>query len=439
MAQWGPAGWALLVCLIVCTDGAAFLTWFDRGQPTPGPTRSGYLPVDEHNQTTDALFFVFYEARVISSDPTPIILFLQGGPGCASTFGDLYEMGPYRAVKPPAGGATTLTENPFSWANNAAMLFIDAPLGTGFSFCDDDAIPRDGRTATLHLYNALQHFFRVNRYLQTRPLFIVGESYGAKFAARLADLAERKREGPDAPLFAVAGVGLGDGLVAPDIQIGEQADTASAFGLLSPSDFQSVFAKQEAVLRHIERGEWLQASQLRQDMLQQIVKAGAAATLLDVRRDVKYDADQVVQTYLNTTAARERNGARPGPEFLECNPKVDSALAEDRMQSALDSVEFLLRQGIPVLAYQGQFDAQDGVLVSTRWLDALSWDGADAFRSATKSYMTVAGRPALITRQVAHLRHVVVRGAGHMVPHDQPEAARAMIDDWIASIRSASA
>ena len=53
---------------------------------------------------------------------------MQGGPGCASQFGNLYELGPH-LVQPDL----SLKLNPGAWNFEAGLLFIDQPLGTGFS------------------------------------------------------------------------------------------------------------------------------------------------------------------------------------------------------------------------------------------------------------------------------------------------------------------
>lgn len=66
--------------------------------------------------------------------PTPSLLFLgpnanlQGGPGASSLFGMLTENGPYLV-----NATNGLNLNPYSWAQNYSMIFIDNPRGTGYS------------------------------------------------------------------------------------------------------------------------------------------------------------------------------------------------------------------------------------------------------------------------------------------------------------------
>ena len=56
-----------------------------------------------------------------------------------STFGLFNELGPFL---PPdnATGSWVLTDNPHSWNDRATMLFLDQPVGVGFSSFNKDAL-----------------------------------------------------------------------------------------------------------------------------------------------------------------------------------------------------------------------------------------------------------------------------------------------------------
>eukprot|EP01031_Cornospumella_fuschlensis_P045738 gene45738-55982_t len=88
---------------------------------------SGYFSVSE--QVTKNYFFWFFESRS-SPSTDPLVIWLTGGPGCSSQLALLFENGPCKVSE---DGLTT-TPNPYSWNNNANILWVDQPAGVGFSY-----------------------------------------------------------------------------------------------------------------------------------------------------------------------------------------------------------------------------------------------------------------------------------------------------------------
>jgi len=88
--------------------------------------KTGFVTVDSHN---DDIFYWAFESR---SDPKtdPLVLWLTGGPGCASEVALFYENGPYQFT---SATDATIKSNPNSWNTFANLLYVDQPIGTGFS------------------------------------------------------------------------------------------------------------------------------------------------------------------------------------------------------------------------------------------------------------------------------------------------------------------
>ncbi|XP_040965866.1 serine carboxypeptidase-like 27 isoform X2 [Gossypium hirsutum] len=91
---------------------------------------SGYVTVNE--EAGRALFYWFIESPLNRRPETrPLILWLNGGPGCSSVaYGAAEEIGPFR-IRPDG---KTLYSNPYAWNKLANTLFLESPAGVGFSY-----------------------------------------------------------------------------------------------------------------------------------------------------------------------------------------------------------------------------------------------------------------------------------------------------------------
>jgi cathepsin A (carboxypeptidase C) len=105
---------------------------------------SGYINVNATNGRN--LFYWFVESQ---NDPKndPVVLWMNGGPGCSSLDGFLTEHGPF-LVEPDG---KTLAKNPYSWNNNANVIYVESPAGVGFSYSNtpqvDYTVVNDNKTA----------------------------------------------------------------------------------------------------------------------------------------------------------------------------------------------------------------------------------------------------------------------------------------------------
>nr|XP_043626445.1 serine carboxypeptidase-like 31 [Erigeron canadensis] len=153
---------------------------------------SGYVTVNEQNGR--ALFYWFYEAWTLP-DEKPLVLWLNGGPGCSSVgYGATQEIGPF-IVSTDGNG---LQLNPYSWNREANMLFLESPVGVGFSYSnttsDYDNLG-DDFTAN-DTYNFLHNWFEKYPSYRTRMFYIAGESYAGKYVPELAGLITDRNKDP---------------------------------------------------------------------------------------------------------------------------------------------------------------------------------------------------------------------------------------------------
>ncbi|KAM5581205.1 hypothetical protein ABKV19_010436 [Rosa sericea] len=144
---------------------------------------SGYVTVN--HKVGRALFYWLTEAAVKDPLSKPLVIWLNGGPGCSSVaYGASEEIGPFRINKTASG----LYLNKFSWNTEANLLFLETPAGVGFSYSNRSADlfdTGDGRTAKDSLNFIIGWLDRFPRY-KNREVYLTGESYAGHYVPQLA-------------------------------------------------------------------------------------------------------------------------------------------------------------------------------------------------------------------------------------------------------------
>lgn len=177
-----------VVSLVLCFLAVSCLTWAnyapDEVTELPGMSFkpnyrqwSGYLKASPGK-------FLHYWFVTSQRDPLkdPVVLWLNGGPGCSSLDGFLSENGPFHVNDDGA----TLYENKFSWNGIANVLYLESPAGVGYSYSDDQKYKTDDDQVADDNYLALQSFFAKFPNFTQNEFFIIGESYGGIYAPTLS-------------------------------------------------------------------------------------------------------------------------------------------------------------------------------------------------------------------------------------------------------------
>jgi serine carboxypeptidase-like clade 2 len=142
----------------------------------------GYITLDK--SAGSAFYYYFVEAQQ-SKETLPLLLWLNGGPGCSSlAYGAMQELGPFRVNS----DGKTLHQNRYSWNYAANVLFVESPVGVGFSYSNkssDYDINGDKRTATLNYLFLVNWLERFPEY-KNRDFYISGESYAGHYVPQLA-------------------------------------------------------------------------------------------------------------------------------------------------------------------------------------------------------------------------------------------------------------
>jgi len=170
---------ALTLLIATFVAGVAHSGYFPCLQT--GTCQAGYLQPSP--KLGNGLFYWFFKSQDKNS-AAPLILWLQGGPGCSSMLGLFTENGPFELSESKSGDFE-VNPRSITWNQNAHMLYLDQPVGTGYSFTKGKYVTKDKEAADQVLYALLQ-FYEANPKLLQNPLFIAGESYGGHWVPSVA-------------------------------------------------------------------------------------------------------------------------------------------------------------------------------------------------------------------------------------------------------------
>ncbi|XP_065316502.1 lysosomal protective protein-like isoform X1 [Gordionus sp. m RMFG-2023] len=137
---------------------------------------SGYL----NGKSFRKLHYWFVESQN-NPKKDPLLLWMNGGPGCSSLDGLLSELGPFH-IKDKGD---TLYNNPYSWNKVANVIFLEAPAGVGFSYAEDNNYSFNDDEVSLDNYEALKDFFQRFPQFSENELYITGESYAGIYVPTL--------------------------------------------------------------------------------------------------------------------------------------------------------------------------------------------------------------------------------------------------------------
>lgn len=415
---------------------------------------SGYLDISE----TKHLWFVFFEARN-KPEKAPLSLWLNGGPGCSSSTGLLFELGPCRIANEGAG----VVHNPHSWTNNANMIFLDQPVNVGYSYSDNGDDVNNTPAAAEDVYAFLQLFLQKYTQYAEKPFIISGESYGGTYIPRMASVINEKNKEltKDASRVHInlESIAIGNGLTEPKTQFASipefACSTENEYAIFKNGSSTCLSLEQkaktcesltESCYKYNNRLTCLPASLYCWSNLYGPAQQ-SGLNLYDVRRKCDREKDgplcyremEWIETYMNKPDVRKAWGADNDVNFESCNTDVNKAFLfqGDGMHDNSAVIPQLLKDGIRVLTYSGVADFMVNWYGSKRWVEDLDSVYSDEYRKAEFEEWKVdgkrAGRVQKAGKGAGNYAFVAVDAAGHMVPQDQPEAALDMWERWIAN------
>ncbi|BFZ22623.1 hypothetical protein BsWGS_25662 [Bradybaena similaris] len=379
---------------------------------------AGFITTDR--KAKNHLFFWFFPS--LNDTNAPLMVWLNGGPMISSMFGLLYENGPIRTIT-DNNHKVTYERRPNSWADPFSMLYIDNPVGTGFSYSETNSskTTQDGYSEELYLF--IEQFYLMFPVYFSRELYIGGQSYAGKYVPAFAHrIHTRILEGTSN--IPLTGIYLGGPYFDPLIQSMEFCEFFYSLGAISHSRLMR--CKQEvSELPQILSGnsEHLKFVELFKMAFPYVI--GSWINNYIATEDPLY---MEVENVMNTGTMKDVLHACALNFTVSNSEKVK--FKSDLFKSTKSMMVDIL-DNYKVLLYTGDYDA----IITSPMVEAAllttPWSQQEEYKISTRSVWKVKDDLRGFYTKVGDFCRVVVHKAGHQTPHDQPESSLDMMVDFV--------
>ncbi|KAI9801377.1 MAG: Cell death protease [Sarcosagium campestre] len=457
----GTASWStLLACSLMLTP---LMVWADKtaadyfvhslpGAPD-GPLlkmHAGQIEVNpEHNGN---LWFWHFENRHIANRQRTVI-WLNGGPGCSSMDGALMEVGPYRL-----DDDSNLKYVDGSWDEFVNLLFVDNPVGTGYSYVDTDSFVHELDEMANQFIIFLEKFFALFPQYEHDDLYFAGESYAGQHIPYIAKaIMERNKKDSSKYKWNLQGLLIGNGWIAPTEQYLSYLPMAYKAGLVEGGSsiakqlesYQSVCSSHlsnDGGSEHVDIPECERILTALLDLTKEKGKNGDTCyNMYDVRlRDshpscgMNWPPDLTkVTPYLRRKDVVEALHVGPNKRtgWTECAGSVGAAFSARKSKPSIDLLPKLLEE-IPVVLFSGDKDMICNHIGTEELIHNMEWNGDKGFAIspgtwAPRREWTFEKEPAGIYQSARNLTYILFYNSSHMVPFDYPRRTRDMLDRFV--------
>ncbi|KAJ9541317.1 hypothetical protein OSB04_027823 [Centaurea solstitialis] len=450
----------IIIIVIISCFGAAISTSKEIVEylpgfqgPLPFHLETGYVGVDENEDVQ--LFYYFIESE---SNPKrdPLILWITGGPGCSSISGLVYENGPVKFEEVHYNGSLpTLISRHGSWTKVANIIFLDIPVGAGFSYrrSGQESHSNDFLFAD-QTYEFMRKWLKSHSDFISNPFYVGGDSYSGRPIPVITQLISNGNEAGNEPYINLKGYLLGNPRSFPEEE-NFRIRFANGMGLITDELYKS--------LVHNCRGEYrseyisssnvpcLQNLGLYQQCidgieLPQILEPNCSAIVPPIKLPSQmrfieqqyplsssfYCPDEInslTSVWANDARVREALHIRKGSigDWERCGSNLNfTKILDDTRPYHLN----LSKKGYRSLIYSGDHDMVIPHQSTEAWIKDLNYSITNKWRS-WKYRGQIAGYNRLVHRELFQHDDICHRegkqsGGGHATPQNKPDECFAM-------------
>ncbi|PKA49677.1 Serine carboxypeptidase-like 18 [Apostasia shenzhenica] len=421
----------------------------------PFRLETGYVTV---NEETGAEFYYFFVESERNPSEDPLILWLTGGPGCSSISGLAIDMGPLKFnVEEFDGKLPTMSANPYAWTKIANMIFVDWPIGSGFSYSKNASdYLTDDIAATKTMLEFLKKWFLDHPNFLLNTFYMGGDSYGGKMSVIVAqEIVEANKRG-QLPLINIKGYIAGNPSTGEDVDSNTEVGRAYELAVVPEELYQQVLINCEGedywsptkvqCSKHLDTfHEFL--DEINPDNVldphcsedpPNLNENSMARSLKDKSMEQFNSSSDPVITcitgellsnyWVNNDLVREALHVKEGTvgRFHRCNFNIAFKYYTRSIPSSVPYHHSLLSKGYRAMIYNGDHDLKVSLWGTLTWIRSLNYTELKSWHS-WKAGGQVAGYAILFSN---NLTFTTIKGGSHVAPNKKPMRCFFMFERW---------
>ncbi|CAG2118133.1 unnamed protein product, partial [Medioppia subpectinata] len=350
----------------------------------------------------------------------------------------------------------TLALNPSSWNSVANMVYFESPVSVGFSYKEDKQYHNNDKSTAVDNHLALEAFFKKYPNLKKNPFYITGESYAGIYIPMLAHEIFSNNS-----TINLKGVAIGNGVLGPaPLTDMSTIDLSLSHGWVTVESYTKKIencceCKTGDVRHECDFYHPANSTKCNSVRLEEVYNPNPYNQYDDCGADVAYLRlyNKYFAKRANTVAISEernlvcppvgydkwinipevRNALHVRPEdthhWYDCGGSY-SGRDTDQRPIILDLIDKYHIEKLVI--FNGNFDTVCDFIDNQRFVDSLKFKKIGQYSGWRTTDGTLAG---FAQKYEKNLSFVLVRGAGHMVPHDKPESALQLLKNQYHEIK----
>ncbi|KPJ06965.1 Retinoid-inducible serine carboxypeptidase [Papilio machaon] len=425
----------------------AFVSHCSEAQFGPYKQASDYVTVREG---AHMFYWLYYTtAPVKHYTERPIIIWLQGGPGGSSTgIGNFEILGPQDL---------SLKDRNYTWVKNFNVMFVDNPVGTGFSYVDDvKYLTKTNLEIATDFVELMKGFYESHREFEGVPVYIYGQSYGGKMAIDIG-IEMHKAEKEGTLKSNLRGIAMGNAWISPVDATLTWGPLLLAAGLVDQDGYESIQAAARKAERLFNEGSYVESTNQWAQTQRAVFAATTSVDFYDILAprnvtlpDTRKSAYEVArEMMIRDSPLRSRSETDEWDTHILMNTRVKQALRipekvrwqassnavfnaqnGDFMKPVTDGIEKLLNETDIILTkYNGNADLICSTPGQILWVDRLQWAGAEQYKNSPRRPIWENDRLEGYYKAHGNFRFFWINTGSHSAPRSSPEALSAVLRD----------